>query len=112
MRNIFKLVLIVFAFAMSLLVVSSSLQSESFSQYFYTKSVKQDNIILVSNNKINSEISLRKKSQSTNSFGSTPIFVYDFSFNNCANRDNPSFPIWVVFFISNTFLKGLYIRAP
>ena len=57
MKNIFKIILIIFALAISFLVKPQSFLQEQISTNPQIQTVKKDNLFLVSNNKFNEEIS-------------------------------------------------------
>ena len=75
MKRIFKITMIFFALAMSLLLEPQALQAQPVDTVGYIQNVKTETVVLVSNNILNGEISSYQEENSQNYLGSSPLVI-------------------------------------
>lgn len=112
MKNIFKIILIIFALAISFLIKPQVFHQEQIKTTSLVQTIKNESTFLITNNKLNEEISTPKNGNTASSTGTTAIILPNFS-NNIFLEINKTPILWCLFC---NLIQGLintkYIRAP
>ena len=75
MKRLFKIVIIFFALALSLLFEPGKIQVQTIDSVGYIQSVKNESVVLVSNNIFNGEINSYQEEENQNFSGNSPLLV-------------------------------------
>ena len=112
MKNIFKFLISIFVLAITLLIGSNTLHNEKLKSDIQIDNIKKESVLLISNNRSSSKITLRKKNNFSNLLASTPVIISNFSYNIIFDYTNSQFNWEFIYYLKNSIKKSLYIRAP
>ena len=112
MKNIFKIILIIFALAISFLIKPQVFHQEQTKTVSLVQTIKKESTFLITNNKLNEEISSPKNGNSTNTNGTSAIIIPFFTNNNLFSIDKTPIIWCFIHNFSRLLINGKYIRAP
>lgn len=112
MKSFFKVIIIVFMLAMSLLTRPSALQAQPVDLTGYVKNLETENIVLVSNNILGGEICASQEENNTNSCGTEPLVLEFISRKNLLKDSNSRLYEKSIHNISTNLKDIQQIRAP
>ena len=112
MRQFFRIIIVFFTSALLLLLEQNYIQAQSVDSIGYIQNIKNETVVLVSNNILNSEVFSSEQKNDQNFIGSTP-FVLGYQpveslFNKNTTQLNGSF----IHNLSTNKQKVHQIRAP
>ena len=112
MKSCFKLLMIIFSLAIALLLGPSTLQTQAIDTTGYIQNIKNETVVLVSNNILNGEISSYQEENSHNYTGNSPLVLTIDSNKNLYTKNITHLNGCFIHNLSTDNQKVQQIRAP
>ena len=112
MKRIFNLVMIFFALAISFLLESNALQSQTIDTISYLQNTKSETVVLASNSILGSEIYSNQEEEAPNFSGGSPFLVSFASKKADFNKNKTQLNGCFIHNLSTSNQKVQQIRAP
>jgi len=112
MKSMFKFLIIIFSLAVTLLLEPSTLQAQTVDTTGYIKNIKNETIVLISNNILNGEISSAQEENNQNFSGAAPLILAHQTNSNLFYKNQTQLNGCFIHNLSTDKQKVQQIRAP